>query len=215
MRSTRILQGFSALAVLAFVCLFPVWSAAAPGGSVSITSPSAGTSITGGYHITGSYSGVYGIQIAFNAGFLQNVHMQPSATDQGTWYYDWTPSTYAGNVEIMVRGFDTSTRYWDWAPYVNVTVNIATQAPPSVTIVSPTDGSTAGPSSQLITVSASAANGLQSVQCRVDWGSWQTMTPSGGNYLYTWNTNGLGNLTHAIEARATDNNVNLTQTLTN
>jgi hypothetical protein len=215
MRSTRILQGFSALAVLAFVCLFPVWSAAAPGGSVSITSPSAGTSITGGYHITGSYSGVYGIQIAFNAGFLQNVHMQPSATDQGTWYYDWTPSTYAGNVEIMVRGFDTSTRYWDWAPYVNVTVNIATQAPPSVTIVSPTDGSTAGPSSQLITVSASAANGLQSVQCRVDWGSWQTMTPSGGNYLYTWNTNGLGNLTHAIEARATDNNGNLTQTLTN
>src|SRR5689334_15535276 len=109
MRSTRILQGPSALAVLAFVCLFPVWSAAAPGGSVSITSPSAGTSITGAYHITGSYSGVYGIQIAFNAGFLQNVHLQPSATDQGTWYYDWTPSSYSGNVEIMVRGFDTST----------------------------------------------------------------------------------------------------------
>src|SRR5438045_4818449 len=66
-----------------------------------------------------------------------------------------------------------------------------------------------------ITVSATAANGLQSVQCRIDLGAWQTMTSSGGNYIYTWNTNGLGNLTHAVEARATDNRGNITQTLTN
>lgn len=97
---------------------------AAPGGSVSITSPSGGASITGMYHITGTYNGVYGIQIAFNAGFLQNVHIQPTGTDQGNWYYDWTPTESYGNVEIMVRGFDSNTRYWDWAPYVNVTVNI-------------------------------------------------------------------------------------------
>lgn len=215
MRSARIVPGPSALAAIAFICFLPVWSFAAPGGSVSITSPSASTSITGAYQITGTYNGVYDIQIAFNAGFLQNVHMQPTGTDQGNWYYDWTPTGYYGNVEIMVRGFDTNTRYWDWAPYVNVTVNIASQAPPLVTIVSPSDGSTAGLSSQVITVSATATNGLQSVQCRIDWGPWQTMTLSGGNYVYTWNTSSLGNLTHAIEARATDNNGNVTQTLTN
>lgn len=214
MRSPRIFQALVALAVLAF-CLLPTSSWAAPGGSVTITSPSAGTSVTGTYHIAGTYNGVYGIQIAFNAGLLQNVHMQPTGTDQGNWYYDWTPSAYYGNVEIMVRGFDANTRYWDWAPYVNVIVNIASQEPPSVTIVSPTDGSTAGSSSQLITVAASAVNGLESVQCRVDWGPWQTMTSSGGNYVYTWNTGGLGNLTHAVEAKATDNNGNATQTLAN
>jgi len=215
MRTARILPGTPVLLVMAFVCLIPVFSLAAPGGSVSITSPTAGASITGTFHITGTYNGAYGVQIAFNAGFLQNVHMQPTGTDQGNWYYDWTPTGYYGNVEIMVRGFDANTRYWDWAPYVNVTVNIASQAPPSVSIVSPADGSTAGPSSQVITVSASATNGLQSVQCRIDWGAWQTMSPSGGNYVYTWNTSGLGNLTHAIEAKATDNHGNITQALTN
>lgn len=215
MRFTSISQTPSTLMVFALLCLFPRPAAAAPGGSVSITSPSPGTSITGAYHITGTYSGVYGIQIAFNAGFLQNVHMQPTGTDKGNWYFDWTPAGYYGNVEIMARGFDVNTRYWDWAPYVNVTVNIASQEPPSVSIVSPTDGSTAGSNSQVITVSASATNGLQSVLCRIDWGPWQTTTASGGNYVYNWNTSGLGNLTHAIEAKATDNNGNVTQTLTN
>jgi len=69
----------------------------------------SGTSITGTYHITGTYTGVYAIQIAFNAGFLQNVHMQPTGTDQGTWYYDWTPTGYFGNVEIWCAG-STRTR---------------------------------------------------------------------------------------------------------
>lgn len=212
---SRMLRISSVLIVVVFVALFTHQAEAAAGGSVSITSPTAGTSITGTYHITGTYSGVYGIQIAFNAGVLLNVHTQPTGTDKGNWYYDWTPTGYYGNVEIMVRGFDANTRYWDWAPYVNVTVNIAAQDPPSVSIVSPVDGSTAGSSSQVITVSAGAANTLASVQCRIDWGSWQTMTASGGAYVYTWNTSGLGNLTHAIEARATDNNGNVTQTLTN
>ena len=150
MQSTRIVQCPSAVIAIAVICLLPLRSPAATGGSVSISSPSAGASITGTYHITGTYKGVYGIQIAFNAGFLQNVHMQPTGTDQGNWYYDWTPIGYYGNVEVMVRGFDANTRYWDWAPYVNVTVNIASQAPPSVTIVSPADSSTAGSSSQVI-----------------------------------------------------------------
>jgi len=209
------LPGRHSVVALAFILISVMPSAAAAGGSVSITSPSPGASITGTYHITGTYNSVYAVQIAFNSGFLQNVHMQPTGTDQGNWYYDWTPTGYYGNTEIMVRGFDANTRYWDWAPYINVTVNIASQQPPAVSIVGPADGSTAGLSSQVITVSASAANGLQSVQCRIDWGSWQTMSPSGGNYLYTWSTSGLGNLTHAIEARATDNNGNVTQTPTN
>lgn len=211
---SRSLRNSSVLIVLVFVAFFPISAAAAASGSVSITSPAAGASITGSYHITGTYKGVYGVQVAFNAGVLLNVHMQPTGTDQGNWYYDWTPTGYYGNVEIMARGFDTNTRYWDWAPYVNVTVNIPSQEPPSVSIISPADGSTAGTSSQVITVSASAANNLQSVQCRVDWGPWQSMTDSGGDYVFTWNTSGLGNLTHAIEARATDDNGNVTQTLT-
>src|SRR5215469_9930582 len=110
MRSTTMLRGLAALLPMAFVSLFPVLSAAAPSGSVSITSPMAGTSITRTYHITGTYNGVYGIQIAFNAGFLQNVHTQPTSTDKGNWYFDWTPTGYSGNVEIMVRGFDVNTR---------------------------------------------------------------------------------------------------------
>jgi len=109
MWSTKILKTHRVLITIAFGFLSALPSAAAPGGSMSITSPSAGTSITGTYHITGTYTGVYAIQIAFNAGFLQNVHMQPTGTDQGTWYYDWTPTGYFGNVEIWCAG-STRTR---------------------------------------------------------------------------------------------------------
>src|SRR5205814_8882515 len=51
-----------------------------------------------------------------------------------------------------------------------------------------------------ITVSATAANGLQSVQCRIDLGAWQTMTSSGGYYSYTESTDSWGNLTKIRES---------------
>jgi acetyltransferase-like isoleucine patch superfamily enzyme len=185
-------------------------------GSVAVTSPAAGATITSGpVTITGTYTCAYNVQIGFNAGLLYNVQMTPTAQDTGNWSYTWNPAGYSGNVEITARGFDSSTRYFDWAPYVNVTVNIPQYTPPVVSIVSPADGSTANGTSQPVTVSASAVNGLASVQVRIDWGAWQNATLSGGNYVYNWNTSGLGNVTHCVEAQATDNNGNVTKTATN
>jgi hypothetical protein len=185
-------------------------------GSVSVSNPAPGATITSApVIIGGTYTCAYNVQIGFNAGLLYNVTMTPTGLDSGTWTYTWNPAGYSGNVEITARGYDSITRYWDWAPYVNVTVNIPQYTPPVVSIVAPTDGSTANSTSQPITVSASAINGLASVQVRVDWGLWQMATLSGSNYVYNWNTSGLGNFTHCIEAQATDNNGNVTKTSTN
>ena len=185
-------------------------------GSVSVTSPAPGATITSGpVTITGTYTCAYSVQIGFNAGLLYNVRMTPTGLDSGNWTYIWNPAGYSGNVEITARGYDSITRYFDWAPYVDVTINIPQYTPPVVSIVAPADGSVANNTSQPISVSASAVNGLSSVQVRIDWGSWQAATFSGSNYVYTWNTTGLGNFTHCIEAQATDNNGNFTKTPTN
>lgn len=190
-------------------------SAAPPaGGSVAITSPTNGAGVNGTIRISGTYASLYRVVIAFNAGVIEDVHMEdPNGDNTGTWYYDWNPAGYSGNVEITVRGFSTDDRYFRWAAPVNVTVNQPQYQPPAVSFVSPAEGSTASGTTP-ITVSASDVQGLASVEVRVDWGTWQPATPSGGSYIYNWNTTGLGNKTHAVEARATDTNGNITKTAT-
>src|SRR5258706_6932578 len=184
-------------------------------GSVTIDSPATGASITGPVRISGSYTSAYNIVIGFNAGPLSAVHLvDPDGNESGTWYYDWVPSGYSGNVEIRVRSSNVDDRYWNWATPTQVTVDIPAQQPPSVSILSPLDGATASGVTP-IAVSAFDAQGLGSVQVRIDWGSWQAATLSGGNYVYNWDTAGLGNKTHAVEAQATDSNGNVIQTLTN
>jgi hypothetical protein len=189
--------------------------AAQAAGSVIISSPNQGATITGPVRISGTYTNAYSVVISFNAGQIYDVHMEDSdANESGTWYYDWTPAGFSGNVEICVRATNIDDRYWTWAPVRTVNVSIAAQQPPVVAIVSPGDGATAS-GIMPITVAASDAQGLASVQVRIDWESWQTASFSGGNYAYNWNTSGLGNKTHAIEARATDTNGNVTTTLIN
>src|SRR5918996_981286 len=184
-------------------------------GSAIISSPNQGATITGPVRISGTYTNAYSVAISFNAGQIYDVHMEDSdANESGTWYYDWTPAGFSGSVEIRVRATNIDARYWTWAPFRTVNVSIAPQQPPVVGIVSPGDGVTASGITP-ITVAASDAQSLASVQVRIDWESWQTASFSGGNYVYNWNTSGLGNKTHAIEARATDTHGNVTTTLIN
>ena len=118
--------------------------AAQAAGSVIISSPNQGATITGPVRISGTYTNAYSVAISFNAGQIYDVHMEDSdANESGTWYYDWTPAGFSGNVEIRVRATNIDDRYWTWAPVRTVNVSIATQQPPVVAIVSPGDGATA------------------------------------------------------------------------
>lgn len=195
----------------------PAAQAAPPSGSdCQTTSPANGANVTGTVTVSGTYTKAYQVVVAFNAGTIYDAHMTtPTGNDTGTWTYSWNPSSptkYSGNVEITVRCFSIDDRYFRWGTPVNVTVNIAANQPPTASIVSPAEGTSVS-GTVPVTVSASDAQGLSSVEVRVDWGAWQAATLSGGNYIYNWAAP-AGNKTHSIEARATDTNGNVTTTLT-
>jgi PKD repeat protein len=83
------------------------------------------------------------------------------------------------------------------------TAQIIADLPPSVSVTSPSSGSTV---SGTITVGASASDdvGVVSVQFFVDTVSIGTDTNSGNGWSVSWNTNGVGDGPHTLTARATD-----------
>lgn len=183
-------------------------------GACAITSPTNGATITGPITVSGTFTKSYQMAISFNAGTIYDPSMS-IATGTGTWSYTWDPSSptkFSGNVEITARCFAESDRYFRWATPVNVTVNIPANTSPTISLLSPAEGSTASGTTP-ITVAASDVQGLSNVQVRVDWGTWQTATLSGGNYVYNWAAPAT-NKTHAIEAQAIDSNGNVTKTAT-
>ncbi|WP_214106643.1 Ig-like domain-containing protein [Acrocarpospora catenulata] len=206
------------LLVLAALVLGHSPAAAVPpaGGSCSVTGPAPGATVTGPITITGAYSKAYKVQVAFNAGTIFDTRMaDPDGDDAGTWTYTLDPSSprLSGQVEVTVRCFSVDDRYYRWGAPVTVNVDIPTNQPPTVAVTSPGEGTTAS-GTVPVTVAATDPQGLASVQVRVDWGAWQTATPSGpGAYVYPWPVPSQDK-THAIEARATDTDGNITTTPT-
>lgn len=203
-------------AILLMSLIAPTPAQAASAASCAITSPTNGATITGPITITGTYTKAYQVVIAFNAGVINDVHMDdPDGDGTGAWSYTWDPSSplrYSGDVEITVRCSALSDRYWRWNS-LRVKVNIPANEPPVVSIVGPAEG--ASVSGQVpIVIAASDTQGLSKVEVRVNWGDWQAAILQNGKYVYTWDTAGLGDKTHAVEARATDKHGNVTQTAT-
>ena len=200
--------------VILTILMIPPVSAQTEDIGCAISSPNEDTRIAAPIMIKGTYTQAYQVTIAFNAGTLYDVHMEdPDGDSTGTWYFSWNPVGYSGKVEITVRCFANSDRYFRWATPVIVNVDFPSQQPPTVTIVSPEEGAIAKDVTPII-VSAVDTQGLDTVQVRIDWGAWLTAIPSGEHYVYDWNTAGLGDKTHAIEARAIDTDGNETKTLT-
>jgi len=93
-------------------------------GHVEVTFPESGAVVTGPTRIRGTYTDAFDIFIAFDAGFLHEVHTHdPQGDDDGTWHFDWDPAEHAGPVEIAVRGTSTADLHSRWALPVTVTVH--------------------------------------------------------------------------------------------
>jgi hypothetical protein len=194
------------LTIVLFGAVPGVVSAAPPtSSSVVITSPLAGANLSSGIvRITGTFSKVYQVVISINAEEIYDCVMDvPLGDDTGTWYYDLDTSKYDGSVEIFARGFDTTTRYFTWASTVTVNVNNSAANIPAVTINNPVDASSVS-GTVPVSVAVAAKNSINSVQVRINGGSWSTAAPSGGNYIYNWVTTGIGSKTCSIEAKAVD-----------
>ena len=99
-------------------------------GHIEVTFPANGAVVTGPVRVRGTYQDVFDVVIAFDAGFLHEVHTDdPAGEDDGTWYFDWDPAEHSGPVEITVRGSSVVDLYARWAAPVMVTVGPA-QDPP-------------------------------------------------------------------------------------
>lgn len=180
-------------------------SAAPPSSTgIVISTPSDGGTVSSNILIQGTYSEAYGIVISFNGEQFYDVSMMsdPSAVESGTWSYSWNISNYSGSTQIIVRGFDVSTRYFTWAAPITVNVNNNSASVPVVTISNPADGASVS-GTVPITIQATNVNPISSVQVKINGGSWQNAEVSGSDWVYSWNTTGLGNITSSIEARAT------------
>jgi len=101
-------------------------------GHIEVTFPANGAVVTGPVRVRGTYQDVFDLVIAFDAGFLHEVHTDdPEGDDDGTWYFDWDPAEHSGPVEITVRGSSVVDLYARWAAPVSVTVGPA-QDPASI-----------------------------------------------------------------------------------
>ncbi len=101
-------------------------------GHIEVTFPKTGAVVTGPIRVRGTYQHVFDLVIAFDAGFLHEVHTDdPEGGDDSTWYFDWDTAEHSGSVEITVRGSSVVDLYARWAPPVHVTVG-PEKDPPSV-----------------------------------------------------------------------------------
>ncbi|GAA4433621.1 hypothetical protein GCM10023169_40680 [Georgenia halophila] len=207
-----------ALLLLAFVPSAPLTGAqaATPADGCEVTGPSSGDPVTGPVTITGTYTNAYGVQVAFDAGTIFDAHtVDPDGDGTGTWSYTLDPASarLSGEVEVTVRCSSIETRYWLWGAPVYLDVEVPAHEAPTVEITSPADGATARGVLR-VTADAADAQGLASVQVRVDAGEWQTARRTRpGTYMYLERAP-REDMTHSIEARAIDTDGNTTTTAT-
>ncbi len=154
--------------------------------------------------MSGSYSGVYDVRLYINGQSQAAVSMEdPDGDDAGAWSYTLDASQYNGDIELTARGLDISTRYGVWSGKVLLQVNNAGAAAPEVAIVSPQEGISLSGKVR-VKVHVSSATPLSTVQVRVNRGPWMDAKLKGSDYEYKWKTQGLGDKTFSLEARASN-----------
>ncbi|WP_282940830.1 Ig-like domain-containing protein [Paenibacillus sp. RC67] len=177
------------------------WAASA----ITIDSPASGGSLTWPKMVlTGTYTGLYDIKLSINGESQVSVTMDdPDADDAGTWRFELDTRDYSGVVRLRASGSDVQTRYGVWSQTLELQADPSRGAAPQVIIESPIEGN---PLSGTVPVTVAVYGDVPviSVQVRVNGGPWQHAIRHGKQYIYSWNTKGLGDVTSSIEAKVTD-----------
>jgi len=113
-------------------------------------------------------------------------------------YYAYNESSYIIIMEYDHDGDgDLETCLWDYSG------TAAPNQPPTVSITSPSEGATVN-STVTITGTASDSDGtVQSVEVKIDSGSWQTATGT-TSWNFSWDSTGVSDGSHTIYARSYD-----------
>lgn len=167
--------------------------------TVSITSPAAGTTVTGTVSVTANASSTIGIA---------SVQFQVDGANNGA--ADTTsPYSLSLNTASLSNGAHTLTAVAtdtvgtkSTSAGVSVTVSNTSTAPPTVSVTSPLNGSTVSGTVN-VTANASSTIGIASVQFQLDGanlGSAVTTSP----YQALWDTTQSTNGTHTLTAQAKD-----------
>ncbi|WP_145019366.1 Ig-like domain-containing protein [Paenibacillus sp. Y412MC10] len=158
--------------------------------------------------ISGTFSGVYDVELAVGGDSLVSAHMDdPEADGSGSWYADVDFSKYDGPVELAARGKDSVTRYVAWSPYMSVAVDNPGAALLQVQITSPGETSPVMGSVNVL-IQAVGKNPVSKVQIRINGGDWKDAPPKGSGYQYKWKTAAYAGRVNSLEAKAVDSNGN-------
>jgi len=166
-----------------------------PSVFVAITSPASGSTVFGSITISGTASakfGVSSVSVAVDSGSFQ------PAGGTSSWTYQLNTDNLTNAIHtITARAADTHGQTATTS--ISVTVN---NAPPTISIASPTPGSVV--SGRVFVSGASASQaGVVSVQVRVDTGPWQ---PASGttNWSAAVDTATFADGSHTVFAMAAD-----------
>ncbi|MBB3126953.1 hypothetical protein FHS19_001607 [Paenibacillus rhizosphaerae] len=175
---------------------------------ITIDPPAAGTLGPGVSRISGTFSGVYDMELAVGGDSLISAHMDdPEADGSGSWYADVDFSKYDGSVELAARGKDSVTRYVAWSPFMSVEVDNPGAALPQVQITSPGETSPVKGNVNVL-IQAEGKNPVSQVKIRINGGEWKDVPPKGSEYQYKWKTAAYAGRVNSLEAKAVDSNGN-------
>ena len=167
--------------------------------TVSITSPTNGSFVSGTINITASASddkGVSKVEFYIDTTLLATDSVAP-------YQYSWNTTT-ASDGSHAIKAVATDTASQTAQNTVTVTVD---NTGPVVAVVEPAEGATV---SGTITIKASVTEAnIDNVKYQIDGGSLAAMTYSAPYWQASWNSTGVGNGAHTVTVRATDRVGNL------
>ena len=167
--------------------------------TVSITSPTNGSSVSGNVNITANASdsvGVTSVEFYVDGGLIATDTTFPYSTN-------WDTTIYSHN-----SSHSLTTKAYDGAGHATtstaVLVNVLDITLPSVNITSPLNGSIV-PRNKVVTIAANSsdASGVQKVEFRVN--NVLKCTDTTPPYSCNWNVPAQRNKSYAIQAKAFDN----------
>lgn len=172
---------------------------AEPPPSITITSPTAGTTVTGdALVVRGTVDRADQLQLMVGPERLVPITVDPSGS---TWSITVSLTEVSGRLDLAVKGRDLTTYASMWSPFVAVTVD-RPAVRPAVTIDSPQDGAQLSGAVRTELTVADAPPGTR-VEVRLNGGAWRTalaVPHQPGRYRVTLPANWSGYA--AIEARA-------------
>lgn len=217
----RILSGTIALTAIigVFPGLIATADAAGKGGkssggsdttapSVTISTPTASTTVSGQVSVAGSSSdnvGVTAVSVSVDGGTWN------AASGTTSWSWSWASSSVAnGSHTLTVRASDAAGNASTKAVSVNVSNATADTTAPTVSISAPAASSTVS-GTVSVTGSSSDNASVSKVEMNVDGGAWQTASGT-SSWSSSWATGSYANGSHTINVRATDGAGNATST---